>query len=285
MLITDDQKMLFIHIPKCAGTSIRKSLSAITAFPVEAFMNDGIAIHDAEKLVQDASYDHPDLGRIKLDHLPLKSLRDYFPHVWSLLCGAHSFAVVRNPRDRFISGLRQRLREFKGLGQADVTTDELRREAQDVSAALEERDYFCDAEYIHLAKQADFTNLSGKRIVDKVFSMTALEEMRAWIASQCGTGVASFDNNYNQSLRLRGVLAHAAKTVKPIYKNAVPAQRRSKIRAWINSSPLVRPAAQNYGAINLGDDVEKFILQYYAEDWSLYEELHNPGTLDTSATV
>lgn len=75
MLILDDKKIAFVHIPKTAGTTIRRVLSD----------------HGANKAHE---YPHPRAKHIKVREFvrSIPTYRDYF-----------IFAIVRNPWDRMVS--------------------------------------------------------------------------------------------------------------------------------------------------------------------------------------
>ena len=116
MKYSADQKLFFVHIPKCAGLSIYRGLDAIAEFPWASFARDN---KEAEAALRDRvtpfGYTHAELGEIHQAHIPLAILARDFPETFALLEHSTSFAVLRDPRDRFISALRQHLREFDEL--------------------------------------------------------------------------------------------------------------------------------------------------------------------------
>ena len=63
LIISDRFGFAFVHIPKCAGSTVREQIRRIDP---ECFEMAGRRMH-------------PDLGKIDAMHLPLDILRDHFP--------------------------------------------------------------------------------------------------------------------------------------------------------------------------------------------------------------
>lgn len=253
-------------------------------FPLESFGIPDSEGPDEMRVLRNASYTHPELGVVKLDHLPLRYMREYFPRVWDLLRTSTSFAIIRHPRDRFISAVAQRLREFQGVGQADLTDDVIRDEAHKACDFLAGTPDFCVADHIHMARQSDFIAIDGVRYVEKLFRIDRLNDLKAWLSENCEV-VFEEPAPQNQNVQLRGALQVAASRVKPFYQKTVSPKRRDQIRSLFKRSPLVRPAAAGYRGLALGDDVENFIAQYYRDDFVLFAELGAPAVATGGAQV
>lgn len=100
MIIDDTHQFVFVHIPKCAGSSVHAQLS----------------LFDARDPASHRGGVHPVLGPIHFAHIPLRFLRDHFPAEFAKLGVYRSFALTRDPRARFVSATVQHLREFRGRG-------------------------------------------------------------------------------------------------------------------------------------------------------------------------
>ncbi len=81
------------------------------------------------------------------------------------------FAVVRDPRARFLSAIFQRLREFKKAAQSEITADRVETEAAEVIAMLERTPERLDLEYVHFNRQVDYLDHDGERLVDEIFAI------------------------------------------------------------------------------------------------------------------
>ena len=97
MILSKPHKFAFIHIPKCAGTTVRNLLQSF----------DSMEGHFTSRVDT-----HPVLGQLDYVHMPLFVLRDYFPEefemvrdYWSFCCDAGSFA-------RFASSVSQHLKMY-----------------------------------------------------------------------------------------------------------------------------------------------------------------------------
>src|ERR1700744_524201 len=107
MIISDPHRFVFVHVPKCAGTSVRRALRAIDT-------SDGQFWRIGE---------HPEMGAVHFAHLTLPDLARYFPETLAKIRDYQSMAIIRDPRDRFFSAIFQRLREFRGIGQSVITPE------------------------------------------------------------------------------------------------------------------------------------------------------------------
>jgi len=265
--------LFFIHIPKCAGMSVRRALELpgeVDFSPVAADL--GLTPAEAAEVTERGrGFDHPSLGRIHPAHLPLAALRDAMPATWATLTGARSFALTRPPRARFVSALMQRLKEFKDAGAIRTDDPAVAREAAHVCDWLATRSGpFTDIEYIHFARQVDFTDLDGARVVGALFPVTRTDALADWIAAETGLSMTIAHD-------------HARRQPKGWAKGLQPAARfagrrlmpRTIKRAlhpiWTRSGAFA-DAAGGYGALDLGAEVEAFVADHYAADAALHAE-------------
>ena len=93
MIINRQHDFGFVHIAKCAGSTIRQQLRGID---------------DAQGRFY-RSIEHPVLGWINGNHIPLSVLQEHFPQDLAALRAVRSYTLTRDPMDRFISGVSQLL--------------------------------------------------------------------------------------------------------------------------------------------------------------------------------
>lgn len=86
MLVSDTKRFVFIHNPKCAGTSVRDMLMA--------FETTGNKFWGVLQM--------PD-RQIDRAHVPLDNMRALYPEIYKLLPQYFSFAFVRDPYERVVS--------------------------------------------------------------------------------------------------------------------------------------------------------------------------------------
>ncbi len=270
MKYSADQKLFFVHIPKCAGLSIYRGLDAIAEFPWGSFARDN---KEAEAALRDRvtpfGYTHAELGEVHQAHIPLAILARNFPETFALLEHSTSFAVLRDPRDRFISALRQHLREFENVGALSITDDMLRDAAARICDWLEAHEEFADLRYIHFARQTDYLMLDGRQVVDELFALEQLPQLEDWLHRTYG--VPRFlEQSTNQSRQPKRWFRHVQPAVRALSRSALPRPLRAALRPLWLKSGVYESASQNYGDIDLGTATEAFIAKRYAEDARLH---------------
>ena len=87
MIIDDEHRVAFVHIPKCGGTSVRNQLAAIDSCKGEFY----------------GRRPHERLGLLDYCHIPLQTLAREFPTAYEKVGAYQSFAIVREPHARFAS--------------------------------------------------------------------------------------------------------------------------------------------------------------------------------------
>jgi hypothetical protein len=112
MIIIDELNFVYVHIPKCAGTTIKES--------------------------------NPELELTRIDnghgfdstHLPLSYIKIKVPSVYAKILDYESYAHVRDPVSRFRSAFFQHSREFLNLSSVDCDDETLLGIAHDAAIIL-----------------------------------------------------------------------------------------------------------------------------------------------------
>lgn len=266
MIISDRHRFVFVHIPKCAGVSVKRQLRSIDDSAGD-FSRIG---------------DHPELGKIHFAHIPLSDLKVHFPDVHLRLCSYRSMALVRDPVDRFISAVFQRLREFKGFNQSAITPKRFAAEAKNVTRHLASTPERLSLEYVHFNRQADYVLEDGRRLVGQVFRLDQLSRAADYIA-ECTDVRIEQENWLNRSAELKvGRLAPLARLIRVPYAFALPLAVRQKIRSAMLGSGL-------YGGVTKerfvmpGSWLSDFLLEYYREDFDLFANARHPRAATAEA--
>jgi hypothetical protein len=257
VIISDELRFAFVHVPKCAGSSIRRHLkaNAIDSYK-DAFGKPGF---------------HEQIGAvIHYSHIPLYYLREYFREAFDKVDQYSSYAIVRDPRVRFVSAVLQRMRTFKLIPHSHISRKVIVANALETIDWLSQHRIFADYEYIHFAPQSWFLALDGRQIVKNPFSIDRADELLRVLSLQYGITIIDPGTRKNVS-RIVGspLLRRMQAALMPIYRPLL-SERTSKsaVRAMIALGIIV-PAEKLYDSVLQDKDIAAFITSYYADDFAL----------------
>ncbi|MEL7090178.1 MAG: sulfotransferase family 2 domain-containing protein [Pseudomonadota bacterium] len=141
MIISEKHAFAFIHIPKCAGTSIR---SMITAADPDRFQQWGWNWMPRHQRYGDTA------------HMPLIDLA---PHLLAQVRDYRAITVVRDPLDRFFSSVEQH------FSQHDYRA---RKSVEEFVFELNTTNIRYDPAYVHFCPQHYFIAIGPKTHVDDI---------------------------------------------------------------------------------------------------------------------
>ena len=162
MIISETRRFVFIHNPKCGGTTVRAAL-----MPFETVNNffwlmcerDGVQIDKA--------------------HMPMHVFRRLFPDYFSLLATSFVFMLVRDPYERAVSAFNE---THKALLAATLEEEEQEAKRRKYIAAL--NGFITKMipvnlggwqfNYRHFVRQRDMAYLGPKKMVDCVVKLDDL---------------------------------------------------------------------------------------------------------------
>lgn len=254
MIVSDRKSFVFIHIPKCAGISVRRVLE-----PYD----------DAAGAFSERVADHPKYGQIDYTHMPLDLLAEIEPEVYAKLERYAGFAIARDPFDRFFSSMSQRAKMYRGCEIAQMDAATLRAEVEDAIAYLRDRQRIIAPEFIHFARQIDFVEHAGTRLVDHVFPVERLDAFIAALSAQVGSPLTQpHHENRSQIIRFGG-LRDIAVFGSTVAKRMLPERVHAPVRRLARQL-LMKPAENNRPDIFQSGTVTDFISDYYAADVALH---------------
>jgi hypothetical protein len=258
MIISDRYRFVFVHIPKCAGTYARKRLEPY----------DDTGGHFTGRVEQ-----HPAVGLMDYVHIPLRVLQQHFQSEIDRLNTYRTFAVVRDPFDRFPSSIAQRLKTYKGRPIHAMSRHELHKETEAAIDYLSQHDAITDPAYIHLARQSDYLELNGTRIVKHIYVVDDVDVMLNDISKLTGTELVE----QNQAAPLNQTVVYRNKRVRltiqalrPILGGLISTMLPERAKSHIRRVAYV-PRTQNTPDIFKSDVITSFIRDYYRRDGELYE--------------
>jgi hypothetical protein len=255
MIIDDKHRVIFQHIPKCGGTSVREQLKEVDSYDGQFY---GRVTHET-------------LGSIDLAHLPLHYFRTCYPDQFAKFATYESFAIVRDPYARFVSATFERLAVFRGIRQTAATPSLAMGEAEASIAWLRERDRFCDAGYIHFARQTDFISLDGRAIIGNLHTLEDMAGLGEGLSRLTGL---NFDpetrknTNYASPNKLMSVL-HVA---RPVYRKLTTLEQRESVLKILHRWKIQSPD-KIYLEFTKTPAIRTFIEDYYSDDIALYNSV------------
>ena len=275
MRYSDEHSLAFIHIPKCAGISVMKSLEETMRRPnAERELDRGDSW--AEKML------HPELGYIHWAHLPVPYLRTHFPATYGLIASGRSFAILRDPQARFISAVGQRLREFLDVKAEEITQQRIVEEAERTAEWLQNLEVFCDREFIHFAPQLwfveDGTGVTGKGQPTTLFAIERLDQLEAWLSEALGATIEIEQHHVSYSAKNEYQSLH--KAIASTGRTMVPKAVRKALTPVLHKLPMYKKSSTKY---QLPDHLVKFVNSYYEKDRLLHRRILAEGPLDAAA--
>ncbi len=254
MIVDDVHEVAFVHIPKCGGTSVSRQLRSL----------------DSNKEFFKDVRDHPALGRTHFSHLPLFSLREFYPETFDRIAAYRAFAIARDPYVRFASSTIQHLDEFRGFDRVGITTPVALTEARRIVDWLSRRDRFSDAEYMHFTRQSDYVELDGRMIVRNIFPLENVAELATALEEACGVELDP-DRRDNTSFSSDSAVLRALRAARPLYSRLTTWTLRRDLLLLARRLGIQKPSPF-YDAVRQDPEVSAFVEEYYARDFSLYAQ-------------
>lgn len=267
MIISNDLKFIFIHNPKCGGTSVRAAL--------ETFHTGDLPWGEVHQ--------HPLLGQIDYGHIPLQTLRDYFPEEFALFQAFRSYAIVRNPQDRFISSLSQQMR-LQGITTADQRAmQSYSRQAEAVVKRIDTSKGLLEHDIIHFTRQTEFIEMDGVTAVDVIVPLERIDNLLKDLHAYTLGQVQETINKKGETLVYRSSTAasilHLLRLAINLNSGLIP----DSIRRVGRKALYISPSELEWR--KLSSDIQNFVFEYYRDDFRLHQtvlEVGMKGTTDVS---
>ncbi|WP_209507426.1 MULTISPECIES: sulfotransferase family 2 domain-containing protein [unclassified Ruegeria] len=257
MILSNSHRFVFIHIPKCAGTTVR---TAILPFQE----NDSRFHKTVER--------HPELGPIDFRHMPLRLLAEVDPEAFEKLHCYESFALLRDPLERFRSSLAQRAKMYLGREFAQLSPDDIRAEVERVISYLRSEPRVIAPEFIHFSRQADFIFLDNRPLVRNLFPVERLDLFRDALVRHMGADDLEFGHSNRTTVFRYPRLKHVLRSGSAIARRVLPNQTYEKLRKTAREALMDPSKMANFSVID-EPRVRDFVESYYADDIVLHREV------------
>lgn len=257
MIISPRHGFVFVHIPKCAGTSVRTQI--VKCDP------DHIAMAEVGT--------HPVLGSIDFGHVPLRMLRQHFPREYAFLERFTSYAVVRDPLERFGSSLRQMLWRYDQRPMTLIPPAELRDLTLKTLGELAGELDHPSSRFIFFARQRDFIWDEDRRIVDHLVPMSLVPDFIAHLGRITDTDLETGTrSNQNVELRFKRI-GGLAYRVNDLLRRSLPLDVHARIKDGALRLLSARKSAAEASGILEMEEVRAFVDTHYAEDARIHREV------------
>lgn len=256
MIISPRHRFVFVHVPKCAGTSVRTQMVKC----------------DPGHIAMGEVGTHPVLGQIDFGHVPLPILRQHFPEEYAYLERFTSYAVVRDPLERFGSSLRQMLWRYHQRPMTLIPAEELRALTltvlDDVAGELDN----LSSRFIFFARQRDFIFDGDRRMVDHLIPLPLVPDLIAHLGRITGTPMeAGTRSNQNVELRFKAI-GGLAYRVNDILRRTLPLDIHARIKDGALRLLSARTSAAEASGILDMPEVRAFVERHYAADAEIHRK-------------
>jgi hypothetical protein len=208
------------------------------------------------------------------------ALKEYRPCEFDKLCRYETFAITRDPFERFASSVSQRLLMYSSRPLRN-------RSLQEVSEAIDECiDYLeqhgssphpLPPEYIHFQRQIDYIELDDTRVANRLYTVDRVAALLEDVSKLIGRDVVIAGGPPNRSLVFRNRLVGSMiESSRPI-TNLVGAVLPIGVKRIARNLVYV-PRDHRFRGVFAGKHVQQFVREYYAEDIALFQEVRSGET-------
>ena len=256
MIVSDRLRFVFVHIPKCAGTSVRVSIAQF---------------HDADPRYLKAIVNDPVHGMIDYRHMPLSLISAIAPEILDRLKTYTTYAIVRDPMQRFQSAMAQRAKMYLGKEFAQMSSEEISAEIDRVISYLRSVPQTNSPDFIHFSRQSDFVYLDGERLVHKIYPVERLDLFAASIGRLVGEGAVPIGHDNRTTIFRYPQAKRFAMIGRDLSRRLMPEVLHDKVRRSARRV-LMKPKDQLVLPEFETKRVIDFIKTHYSADFDIYRK-------------
>jgi hypothetical protein len=156
MIVSEAKKSIFVHIPKCAGTSFRDSIQHLHDYPKKTYG------------IQRTDYFHLELDH---HHLRLWEVATIYPDIFQKLKFYHSLVFVRNRYERLLSSIHEYHRKYGGMVISQRSPEEQLEICEKTVKNLKIRLILSDKAFVHFSPQHWYIMLGEERMIQHIIPM------------------------------------------------------------------------------------------------------------------
>ena len=262
VIISDKHRFAFIHIPKCAGSTVRTQLAGIDSY-------NG-------KFSEEGPHEH--LGYTSWRHFPLQTLRDHFPEEFRKVMEYDSVAVVREPHERFASAIIQHIRDLK-IPQSQISVRQAVAETAGIIEQLKKKPQSLEAAYSPFLPQASFTSLNHKVLLKYLFLLDQMAEFADFVRMKTGICFRAGGRENQSAIPRFAIVKEMQRILRPVYLHLLPRSARYNLGKAAISFGLYKKATKEFSQeLFENHEIRNFVDDYYADDMILFQSLKS-GTI------
>lgn len=266
MIISDKHRFVFVHVPKCAGTSVRKALAPYDDY--HGWFNDRID-------------NHCKFGELDFVHLPLEIMQTVLPKEYKKVVSYDAFAFIRDPESRFQSAFAQYVKVHRKIELAQMENKEINREVSNIINILNSSEFLIKPELIHFMRQECFLKDQSGYHVENIYPLTEVDRFLADISKKIGDNI-TLDINQNRTLVMKApFLRRPAMYASHGIKRILPTSSFNIVRQAARHL-LMRPVGGEIIKTFQQPSIREFIHAYYESDFRLYENIKQKYKLGVS---
>lgn len=248
MMINDQKELVFFHIPKNGGTSVRTELGKhgfISPFKPDFLEYENVTI--------DAKHQTP------------QEIRERFPELAARIYGYRQMIILRNPEQRFLSSVSQYLKMYSEKLPTTYSAQELHKTVTRVLDRLEAGEI--SLELTHFRRQADYLSPADPQILLDIDNVPALD---ANFNDLLGADLSLAKRNSRRFIRNRCTRI-VKKNLDPIFRS-LPIPVRNDVKRVLG--PIFYQKRLSTDVL-IRDDTALWarVARYYAKDRELFDQI------------
>lgn len=233
--------------------------------------NAVLPFHDADSRFLKAVEKHPTLGEIDFRHLPLTLLRELDPEAFDKLEHYESYALLRDPFQRFRSAMSQRAKMYLGREFAQLDDSDIRDEIAKVITYLRSEPAVIAPDYVHFARQSSFVEADGKRMIRNLYPVERMDCFVSDLARHIGTDMLQIGHaNRTTVFRYQG-LSRVMYAGSAAARRVLPGPIHEKLRVSARKI-LMKPNVSSAPSVFDAPEIRDFVQDHYAADIALHQK-------------
>lgn len=249
MIINREHDFGFVHIPKCAGSTVREQLRDKDDLDGRFYRTMQVE----------------GLGKINGNHVPLRWLAEHFPEDYAALRAVRSYTISRKPMDRFVSAVSQRIRAM-GQEPGNLSAPEIHRLTGEILTDLEKAQGFPTGLYTIFMRQIDFTRHEGEQVVTEIWPMENIDAFFDMLEDRHRLPLIR-DKVWNPTVTYRvPAMAGPLKRAKDMAKKMLPVKSYAALRD-LGVKTFTTKGAPKLNEVLYGtESITAFVADYYRAD-------------------
>jgi len=247
MIVLAKHKIAIIHIPKCAGTNLKQALYALN--------NENIEIIEGIKVIDGIKYDTA--------HLTNNILACKFPDLFEDIKKYKTYAIIRNPEERFFSAINQ----YSKTQLKKPIYRLSKKEKKDLEMHIINRINSDDnaIEMIHFKKQIEFIEYKESNLVQNIIRIESIGKLESYIEKILDCKI--FENRHHKN----ETLAYKNKFIAEILiENKLIEYAKSKVKSKTIKGIAKKIFLKKNENSELTEDTLAFVKNFYKEDFNLW---------------